>query len=59
MSSMDKLWDKLGFTIMCKKCGSDQVYIHNSIGMSSYSGVWGSIELTCSKCDNDGVIWEP
>jgi hypothetical protein len=41
-----------GFTIICDRCGSKKVYVENSLGYSSTSGSWGSVDLICSDCDN-------
>jgi ribosomal protein S27E len=40
------------FTIICDKCGSKNVYVENSLGYSSTSGSWGSVDLMCNDCDN-------
>lgn len=43
-----------GFTIMCNICGATDVYVDNSLGFSSTSGSWGSVDLVCNNdaCDN-------
>lgn len=47
------------FTIMCDKCGSIRVKVDISIGFSSTSGAWGSIDLECDDCDASTEIWSP
>ncbi len=38
------------FEIKCKKCGSTNIDLENSIGHSETSGTWGSIDLVCVDC---------
>lgn len=47
-----------GFTIICDKCNGKNVVIDNSIGYSSTSGSWGSINLICNDCGNTTEIAE-
>ena len=55
---IDKMWKQLGFSIKCNKCNSNQITINNSLGYSSESGMWGSIDLICSKCNKSGTVYE-
>lgn len=48
-----------GFTIICDKCGSKEIYTEDSTGYSEESGAWGSYELVCNKCGNRCSIYEP
>ena len=48
-----------GFAVTCKKCGSTEVYVENTLGFSGTSGVWGSVNLTCRKCENSVEIVSP
>ncbi len=54
---IDKMWERMGFTVTCKDCGSNQIVINNSLGYSALSGQWGSIDLICNKCKNEGEIY--
>ncbi len=40
-----------GFEIKCKSCGSLNVYVENTVGFSSTSGAWGSVDLICADCN--------
>jgi ribosomal protein S27E len=48
-----------GFTITCEECGSDQVYVSNSVSWSSCSGIGGEVALVCSDCGERTAIFEP
>ena len=47
-----------GFTITCK-CGSKNVYVENTLGFSSPSGPWGSVDLVCNDCGYKTEIADP
>lgn len=47
-----------GFTITCEACGSTDVAVTCSLGFSSLSGSWGSVDLECQKCDKITSIVE-
>lgn len=51
---IDAQWP--GFTVTCRKCGSTRVELDNSLGFSSTSGGWGSVDLTCLDCGNTTEI---
>jgi len=59
MTIIDKMWERLGFSVKCKSCGSDQIIIKNTLGSSALSGMWGSIDIECTKCNKSGAIYEP
>lgn len=46
-----------GFVITCQKCGSTDVYVENSLGFSSESGQWGSVDLVCANCNESVAIY--
>lgn len=48
-----------GFTVVCDKCGSQNVRLENSMGFSAESGAWGSLDLICDDCENTVSIVEP
>lgn len=48
-----------GFTITCQTCGSTDVVVENTLGWSSQSGAWGSIDLSCNDCTNSSPLFEP
>lgn len=47
------------FEIVCKKCGSKNIDLENSLGFSELSGCWGSIDLMCMDCENRQEIYNP
>ena len=47
------------FTIICKKCGSSIVLLHNSLGYSEESGWWGYIDLVCVVCGSSSSVFVP
>lgn len=47
-----------GFTVTCNECGSDEVYVDNTVGFSSISGMWGSVDLICANCGNSVAVFE-
>lgn len=46
-----------GFTVICKKCGSANVIVDISLGFSSISGQWGSVDLLCLNCETYDSIY--
>lgn len=47
-----------GFYIRCKKCGSENVAVKNTLAFYE-SCTMGEIEITCEKCGNHKTIYEP
>ena len=47
-----------GFVITCGKCGSDAVYVRNTIGHSSTSGSFGAISLACAICGQQKELYQ-
>ena len=47
------------FEVKCKKCGSTNVDLDNSMGWSEESGGWGSLDLMCQDCGNRVELMEP
>jgi hypothetical protein len=39
-----------GFTVVCDKCKSNNVYVENSISWSRESGARGGVDLICNYC---------
>ena len=47
-----------GFTVVCDKCKSGDVYVENTIGWSPESGGWGSLDFVCDNCGHRTEIVE-
>lgn len=57
---MDKDKTPFGdFDVICKKCGSKNIDLDNSLGFSYTSGEWGSLDLQCMDCNNNMEIYRP
>lgn len=46
------------FTVTCCRCGGTKVTVDNTLGFSSTSGSWGSVDIVCAGCDNTTSIVE-
>ncbi len=47
-----------GFTVICNKCSSNNVYFENTLGFSELSGGWGELSFICSDCESSVDIYE-